>query len=101
MCTSSRAVLMTGLQTADNRMFENADAAWVKPLPTSTPTLGHLMRKAGYYSAYKGKWHLNKDFESTDPDRLFTTEMGAYGFSDYAWSGDLLAHALGGSGMTT
>ncbi len=96
MCTSSRAVMMTGLQTADNRMFENADAAWVKALSTSTPSLGHMLRKAGYYTAYKGKWHLNKEFESSDPDRLFTTEMEAYGFSDYAWPGDVLAHALGG-----
>ncbi|HEU5295374.1 MAG TPA: sulfatase-like hydrolase/transferase [Burkholderiaceae bacterium] len=96
MCTSSRAVLMTGLQTADNRMFENADAQWIKALSTSTPTIGHMLRKAGYYTAYKGKWHLNKEFESTDPDRLFTTEMDAYGFSDYAWPGDVLAHAQGG-----
>lgn len=96
MCTSSRAVLMTGLQTADNRMFENADAQWVKALATSVPTIGHMLRKAGYYTAYKGKWHLNKEFESTDPDRLFTTEMDAYGFADYAWPGDVLAHALGG-----
>jgi len=96
MCTSSRAVLMTGLQTADNRMFENADAQWIEPLSTRTPTIGHMLRKAGYYTAYKGKWHLNKEFESTDPDRLFTTEMDAYGFSDYAWPGDVLAHAQGG-----
>jgi arylsulfatase len=96
MCTSSRAVVVTGLQTADNRMFENADAAWVESLSTGTPTVGHMLRKAGYYTAYKGKWHLNKEFESTDPDRLFTTEMDAYGFSDYAWPGDVLAHAKGG-----
>jgi arylsulfatase A-like enzyme len=96
MCTSSRAVLMTGLQTADNRMFENVDARWVAPMPASIPTIGHMLRKAGYYTAYKGKWHLNKDFESSDPDRLFTTEMNAHGFADYAWPGDLLAHELGG-----
>ena len=96
MCTSSRAVLMTGLQTADNRMFENADARWVQALSTEVPTVGHMLRKAGYYTAYKGKWHLNKEFENSNPDRLFTTEMDAYGFSDYAWPGDLLAHELGG-----
>jgi arylsulfatase len=96
MCTSSRAVLLTGLQTADNRMFENADAPWVQSLSTSVPTLGHMLRKAGYYTAYKGKWHLNREFDSTDPDRLFTTEMEAYGFADFAWPGDVLAHALGG-----
>ena len=96
MCTSSRAVLMTGLQTADNGMYENTDAPWVQSLSTKVPTIGHMLRKAGYYTAYKGKWHLNKDFESSNPDRLFTTEMDAYGFSDYAWPGDILAHELGG-----
>ncbi|MBK7660917.1 MAG: sulfatase-like hydrolase/transferase [Betaproteobacteria bacterium] len=96
MCTSSRAVLMTGLQTADNGMYENTDAPWVSSLSTKVPTLGHMLRKAGYYTAYKGKWHLNRDFESSNPDRLFTSEMDAYGFSDYAWPGDLLAHELGG-----
>jgi arylsulfatase len=95
MCTSSRAVLMTGLQTADNRMFENADAPWVQALSTRVPTIGHILRKAGYYTAYKGKWHLNKEFESSNPDRLFTSEMETYGF-DYAWPGDLLAHEQGG-----
>lgn len=96
MCTSSRAVLLTGLQTADNRMFENADTPWVQPLSTKLPTVGHMLRKAGYYTAYKGKWHLNHDFDSPDADRLFTSEMEAYGFADFAWPGDVLAHALGG-----
>lgn len=96
MCTSSRAVLLTGLQTPDNRMFENADAPWVQALSPNVPTIGKMLRKAGYYTAYKGKWHLNKEFESSNPDRLFTTEMETYGFADYAWPGDLIAHELGG-----
>lgn len=96
MCTPSRSVLMTGLQTADNRMFDNCDVAWVKSLSTDVPTIGHMLRKAGYYAAYKGKWHLNKDFDSQDVDRLFTKEMDAYGFSDYVSPGDLIGHTLGG-----
>lgn len=96
MCTSSRAVLLTGLQTADNRMFENADLPYVKPLSTAVPTIGHMLRKCGYYTAYKGKWHLNHDFEIPEPTHLFTKEMESYGFSDYAWPGDILAHTLGG-----
>ena len=96
MCTSSRAVLMTGLQTPDNRMFENTDMPYVKALSTEVPTIGHLLRKAGYYTAYKGKWHLNHEFDSDTPSKLFTTEMDAYGFSDFVWPGDVLAHTLGG-----
>ena len=96
MCTPSRSVLVTGLQTADNRMFENTDVAWIKNLSTDVPTIGHMLRKAGYYTAYKGKWHLTKEFDQEEPDRLFTKEMDAYGFSDYVSPGDLIAHTLGG-----
>jgi len=96
MCTSSRAVLMTGLQTADNRMFENADMPYVKALSPEVPTIGHMLRKAGYYTAYKGKWHLNAEFDTEEPNRLFTKEMDAYGFSDFVWPGDVLVHTLGG-----
>ncbi|HEX6592919.1 MAG TPA: sulfatase-like hydrolase/transferase [Moraxellaceae bacterium] len=96
MCTSSRAVLMTGLQTADNGMFENVDLPYVKPLSPTIPTVGHMLRKAGYYTAYKGKWHLNREFEREEPDHLFTKEMEAHGFADFVWPGDVLTHALGG-----
>jgi arylsulfatase A-like enzyme len=96
MCTSSRAVLLTGLTTPDNRMFENADVPWVKALSPDVPTIGHMLRKAGYYTAYKGKWHLNALFDSEEPDRLFTQEMEEYGFADYRSPGDLIGHTLGG-----
>jgi arylsulfatase A-like enzyme len=97
MCTSSRAVMLTGLQTADNRMFENADMPYVKALSTGIPTIGHMLRGAGYYTAYKGKWHLDAAFDGHDrPDRLFTREMDAYGFSDFGVPIDALAHAHGG-----
>jgi arylsulfatase len=96
MCTPSRSVLLTGLQTPDNRMFDNSDMPWVKNLSTKVPTIGHMLRKAGYYTAYKGKWHLNKDFDMQESDKLFNREMDAYGFADYAGVGDLIGHTLGG-----
>jgi hypothetical protein len=37
MCTSSRAVILTGLQTADNGMFENTDLPYMKSLSTDIP----------------------------------------------------------------
>lgn len=96
MCTSSRAVLMTGLQTPDNRMFENADVPWISKLPDNIPTIGHMLREAGYYTAYKGKWHLNDQFDTAEPERLFTREMEQHGFADYNGVGDIIGHALGG-----
>lgn len=97
MCTSSRAIMMTGLQTAANGMFENLDVPWVKDLSPEIPTIGHMLRKAGYYTAYKGKWHLTRAFDQQfPPERLFTREMEAYGFADYVSPGDIVGHTLGG-----
>ena len=96
MCTPSRSVLATGLQTADNGMFDNTDMPWVQSLSPKVPTIGHMLRKAGYYTAYKGKWHLNKDFDTHEPERLFTKEMDAYGFADFVGPGDIIGHTLGG-----
>jgi len=97
MCTSSRSVMLTGLQTAQNGMSENLDVPWVKDLSPNIPTFGHLLRKAGYYTSYKGKWHLTRAFDQEFPPRhLFTKEMEAYGFSDYVSPGDVVGHTLGG-----
>ena len=96
MCTSSRAIMMTGLTTPDNLMYENLDMPWVADLNPKIPTIGHMLRKAGYYTAYKGKWHLSRAFDQHEPTRLFTPEMDAYGFSDYASPGDVVGHTLGG-----
>ena len=96
MCTSSRAVMMTGLQTPDNGMFENCDVAWMRDLPASVPTIGHMLRKAGYYSAYKGKWHLSRDLNTETIDRMFTKRMDEFGFADNFSPGDVIGHTLGG-----
>ncbi|MGH2362354.1 MAG: sulfatase-like hydrolase/transferase, partial [bacterium] len=96
MCTSSRSVLLTGLQTPDTRMFENTNVPWVRNLSLDIPTIGHMLRKAGYYTAYKGKWHLNRAFDMSEPDRLFTEEMEEYGFADFFSPGDIVGHTLGG-----
>ena len=96
MCTSSRSVIVTGLQTATNGMYENLDVPWMRDLPTSNPTIGHMLRKAGYYTAYKGKWHLSREFDTTSIDKFMTPEMERYGFSDNFSPGDLIGHTLGG-----
>jgi arylsulfatase A-like enzyme len=96
MCSSSRAILLTGLQTPNNGVFENLNVPWVPNMSTAVPTIGHMLRKAGYYTAYKGKWHLTREFDQRDADRFFTKEMEQYGFADYASPGDLVGHTLGG-----
>ncbi len=96
MCTPSRSVLMTGLQTADNGMFDNTNFPYQPNMSTDIPTYGRMLDQGGYHPAYKGKWHLNVDFDSNEPRRLIVEEMAAYGFADYYTVGDIIGHQLGG-----
>jgi len=100
VCTPSRSVLYTGQHIQHTRMFDNTNFPWISSLSTEIRTLGDMLREAGYYSAYKGKWHLTKEFETVNklgtPTKIFTQEMEAYGFSDYLGVGDIIAHHQGG-----
>lgn len=100
VCTSSRSVLYTGQHIQQTKMFDNTNFPWISSMSTEIPTLGHMLRDAGYYTAYKGKWHLTKEFETVNqlgsPTKIFTEEMEAYGFSDYLGVGDIIAHHQGG-----
>src|SRR5262245_8911511 len=100
VCTPSRSVLYTGQHIQQTRMFDNTNFPWISSMSTDLPTIGDMLREAGYYTAYKGKWHLTKEFETVNelgtPTRILTKEMEAYGFSDYFGVGDIIAHEQGG-----
>lgn len=100
VCTPSRSVLYTGQHIQQTRMFDNTNFPWISSLSPDVRTVGHMLRDAGYYTAYKGKWHLTKEFETVNklsaPTKIFTKEMEAYGFSDYFGIGDIIAHTQGG-----
>lgn len=100
VCTPSRSIVYTGQHIQHTRMFDNTNFPWIQSMSTDIKTIGHLLRDAGYYTAYKGKWHLTKEFETVNelgaPEKFFTKEMQAYGFSDYVGVGDIIAHTLGG-----
>ena len=100
VCTPSRSVLYTGQHIQHTRMFDNTNFPWIGSLSPEMRTIGDMLREAGYYTAYKGKWHLTKEFETVNklgsPSRIFTKEMEDYGFSDYFGIGDIIAHTQGG-----
>jgi len=100
VCTPSRSVVYTGRHIQRTRMFDNTNFPWIQSMSTDLPTVGDMLRDAGYYTAYKGKWHLTKEFETVNelgsPTKIFTKEMEAYGFSDYVGVGDIIAHDQGG-----
>ena len=100
VCTPSRAVIYTGTHIQNNGMFDNTNFPWANDLSTDVPTIGDMLRGLGYYTAYKGKWHLTDEFETANklhqPTRILSAEMEQYGFSDYFGIGDMIAHTEGG-----
>ena len=101
MCSASRAVIYTGLHMPHNGIFDNAGVPYMQSLSPELPTIGKVLRKVGYYPAYKGKFHLNTDMANenhpSDIKALFETLMDkSYGFYDYTGVGDFIEGALGG-----
>ena len=76
-CSPSRASLLTGRYLPGHGVVDNVIMPEHTELDPSMPTLGSLLRSAGYRSSYIGKWHLS---QSEHPD------MEAYGFAD--WDGN-------------
>ncbi len=101
MCSASRAVIYTGLHMPLNGIFDNAGVPYMKSLDPRLPTIGKILRKLGYYTAYKGKWHLNATMavenQADNIKALFETTMDRdYGFYDYTGVGDFIEGAQGG-----
>jgi arylsulfatase len=101
VCTPSRATVFTGQHIQNNGMFDNTNYPWCDDLSFDIPTIGHMMRDAGYYSTYLGKWHLHdgvhEHFAPGEPLRMVGNEiMDQYGFSDYNMIGDAVGDTLHG-----
>lgn len=90
ICTPSRATMWTGVHAGKTGAYENPNYAWVEGLPTDFPTIGHMMREQGYYTAFKGKWHLSWLEHSEDA-------LEPYGFSDYQQWGEMYGEPLEGA----
>lgn len=90
ICTPSRATMWTGQHAKNVGMWDNTNFPWINPLSTDHKTLGTMMREQGYYTAFKGKWHLS-DIPVATPNAL-----EPYGFSDYQLWGDMFGRPLEG-----
>jgi arylsulfatase A-like enzyme len=91
MCTSSRSAIYTGQHMPNTGMFDNANFDFVGSMSPEIPTVGTMLRDVGYYTAYKGKWHLASELDP-DPgrDHNFSGDMERYGFSDWNPTGDVI-----------
>ena len=89
ICTPSRASMWTGVHAKQTGLWDNTNFAWIHELSQDIPTIGHMLREEGYYTAFKGKWHL-----SEVPRREDALER--YGFADYQQWGEMFGTPLQG-----
>jgi arylsulfatase len=98
-CGPSRATFYTGQHIQKTGMFTNpvGEFGAYEPqgprtveLPSRFPTLGTMLRAQGYYTAYKGKWHLSVVNQKLGKDAFpnATKALEPYGFSDYNYDGE-------------
>jgi arylsulfatase A-like enzyme len=89
-CTPSRATMWTGVHAKETGLRDNTNFAWITELSSDVPTVGHLLREQGYYTAFKGKWHLSEVPRSEDA-------LERYGFADYQQWGEMFGAPLQGA----
>ena len=111
-CGPSRSVIYTGQYVQKTGQYTNGpsetaelsdDAPPPVELAEGFPTIGSMLREQGYYTAYKGKWHLsgvNQRARAHATGRLVDTSVGLepYGFSDYSFDGDHIGLTWAGYG---
>ncbi len=90
ICTPSRATMWTGVHAAQTGAYENTNFAWIEGLSHDIPTIGHMLRDQGYYTAFKGKWHLSWLEHTEDA-------LESYGFSDFQQWGEMYGAPLEGA----
>jgi arylsulfatase A-like enzyme len=90
ICTPSRATMWTGVHARQAGLWDNTNFAWVDELSSDIPTIGHMLREQGYYTAFKGKWHLSDVPHTEDA-------LERYGFADFQQWGEMFGAPLQGA----
>ena len=80
-CGPSRAVIFTGQHVQKTRVTENPSDGgfgfWLDP--ERTEPLASMLRREGYRTAYKGKWHLSYEGERDD----YTDALDRFGIDEW------------------
>lgn len=90
ICTPSRASMWTGVHAKQTGLWDNTNFAWIDELSSGIPTVGHMLRDQGYYTAFKGKWHCSEVPRGEDA-------LERYGFADYQQWGEMFGAPLQGA----
>ena len=66
LCSPSRASILTGRYAHRHGVVDNSS-----PIPPNTVFFPEQLQRAGYRTAYVGKWHMGEDAESDRPRKGF------------------------------
>jgi N-acetylglucosamine-6-sulfatase len=76
LCSPSRASILTGQYMHAHRVVDNQ-----RPVPVGTIFFPELLQRAGYHTAFIGKWHMGHDTD--DPQKGFDYWASFRGQGDY------------------
>ncbi|MFD3943910.1 sulfatase-like hydrolase/transferase [Streptomyces sp. NPDC058579] len=96
MCSSARSVLYTGQHLPITEIYDNDNMPYIRPLDPALGTIGTMLRSAGYYCTYQGKWHLSNAYITPDRPEPTTDALEPYGFSEFNDWGDIDGGAWAG-----
>ncbi|MFF8375710.1 sulfatase-like hydrolase/transferase [Streptomyces sp. NPDC015661] len=95
-CSSARSVIYTGQHLPLTEIYDNDNIPYIRPLDPGLGTLGTMLRSAGYYCTYQGKWHLSNAYVSPQNPAPTTNALERYGFSEFNDWGDIDGGAWAG-----
>lgn len=102
-CSPSRSVIYTGKHTMETGISANLHMPPFTELQPEIKTLGHYLQEQGYYTAYKGKWHLHSIDDGPGlmygPYPTRARALEAFGFDDYNLAGDVHGSVWAGRQM--
>jgi arylsulfatase len=95
-CSSGRSVIYTGQHLPITEIYDNDNMPYIRPLDPALGTLGTMLRSAGYYTTYQGKWHLSNCYVTAENPGPTTDALEPYGFSEFNDWGDIDGGAWAG-----
>ncbi|MBP0452287.1 sulfatase-like hydrolase/transferase [Kitasatospora sp. RG8] len=96
MCSSARSVIYTGQHLPLTEIYDNDNMPYIRPLRPELGTLGTMLREAGCYATYQGKWHLSNAYVTPQNPGPTTDALEPYGFSEFNDWGDIDGGAWAG-----
>lgn len=89
MCSPSRASFLTGMPPQVHGVYDQEEYNYVPDLTTSRPNMGSVLKSLGYYTAYFGKFEMNKKLLIAVSDKTnYSTLAQPYGFDTFNPDGD-------------